>query len=257
MSVERAGAGDPRSPGGAGAVGTETRSIVSCRGVEKRYAVGKIEVPALNGVDLEIEAGDFATLAGPSGSGKTTLLNMIGGLDRPSAGTVVVGGEDLGRLDKNRLTELRLHKIGFVFQAYNLVPVLSAAENVELVLRLLGVAAVERRRRVLGALAEVGLEGLEDRRPAYLSGGQQQRVAVARALVTRPAIVLADEPTANLDSKTAEDLVALMARLNASLGLTFLIGTHDARVIAHSRRRIEMTDGRITRDERGARYGVS
>ncbi len=257
MSAEHEHVRAPEGTRGGGAIGAAPRPIVSCRGLEKRYAVGKIEVPALNGVDLEIATGDFATLAGPSGSGKTTLLNMIGGLDRPSVGTVVVDGEALGGLDKNRLTELRLHKIGFVFQAYNLVPVLSAAENIELVLRLLGVGADERRRRAVAALAEVGLEGLEDRRPAYLSGGQQQRVAVARALVTRPAIVLADEPTANLDSKTAEDLVALMARLNASLGLTFLIGTHDARVIAHSRRRIEMTDGRITRDERAGPDGVS
>ncbi len=223
--------------------------IVSCRGVQKVYTLGAVKVPALNGIDLDIAAGDFATLAGPSGSGKTTLLNMIGGLDRPTAGTVTIAGEDLGKFDKNRLTELRLHKIGFVFQAYNLIPVLSAAENIEFILQLLGIAASERRRRAVAALKDVGLEGMEDRRPAYLSGGQQQRVAVARALVARPAIVLADEPTANLDSKTATDLVALMARLNAASGITFLIGTHDARVIAHARRHIEMTDGRITADE--------
>ena len=225
-------------------------AIVSCRGLEKRYRLGAIEVPALNGVDLDIAAGDFATLAGPSGSGKTTLLNMIGGLDRPSGGSVRVDGDDLGRLGKTHLTELRLHKIGFVFQAYNLIPVLSAAENIEFILQLLGVEARERRRRAVAALGDVGLEGMEDRRPAYLSGGQQQRVAVARALVARPAIVLADEPTANLDSKTAEDLVTLMAELNAASGITFLIGTHDARVIARTRRHIEMTDGRITADER-------
>ncbi|HEY8595942.1 MAG TPA: ABC transporter ATP-binding protein [Devosiaceae bacterium] len=223
--------------------------IVSCRGVEKRYRVGAIEVPALNGVDLDIEKGDFATLSGPSGSGKTTLLNMIGGLDRPSSGEVSVDGTSLKGLDKNRLTEMRLHKIGFVFQAYNLIPVLSARENVEFILQLLGVPAEERGKRADAALRDVGLEGMETRRPAYLSGGQQQRVAVARALVARPAIVLADEPTANLDSKTAEDLVGLMADLNRSLGITFLIGTHDARVMAHSRRHIEMTDGRITSDE--------
>ena len=225
-------------------------AIVSCRAVEKRYTLGAIEVPALNGIDLDIAAGDFATLAGPSGSGKTTLLNMIGGLDRPSGGTVTVDGDDLGRLGKAHLTELRLHKIGFVFQAYNLIPVLSAAENIEFILQLLGVPARERRERAVAALKDVGLQGMEDRRPAYLSGGQQQRVAVARALVARPAIVLADEPTANLDSKTAEDLVALMAELNAASGTTFLIGTHDARVIARTRRHIEMTDGRITADER-------
>lgn len=227
--------------------------IVVCRGLEKRYQVGAVEVPALNGVDLDIETGDFATLAGPSGSGKTTLLNMIGGLDRPSAGTVTVDGQSLGELDKNHLTTLRLTKIGFVFQAFNLIPVLSAEENVEFILQLQGIEAGERRERARAALAEVGLGGLEDRRPAYLSGGQQQRVAVARALVARPAIVLADEPTANLDSKTAEELVGLMARLNEASGVTFLIGTHDARVIAHSKRHLEITDGRITADERKQR----
>ena len=231
--------------------------IVSCRALEKRYRVGAIDVPALNGVDLDIAAGDFATLAGPSGSGKTTLLNLVGGLDKPTKGTVTVDGDDLGRFDKARLTELRLHKIGFVFQAYNLIPVLSAAENIEFVLQLLGVEARERRQRAFAALADVGLEGMEDRRPAYLSGGQQQRVAVARALVARPAIVLADEPTANLDSKTAEDLVALMASLNARSGTTFLIGTHDQRVIERTRRHIEMTDGRITADERRSKADVA
>jgi putative ABC transport system ATP-binding protein len=175
---------------------------------------------------------------------------MIGGLDRPSAGTVTVDGQSLGALDKNALTTLRLTKIGFVFQAFNLIPVLSAEENVEFILQLQGVGADERRQRARTALADVGLGGLEDRRPAYLSGGQQQRVAVARALVAAPAVVLADEPTANLDSKTAEELIALMARLNEASGVTFLIGTHDARVIAHSKRHIELTDGRITADER-------
>ena len=223
--------------------------IVSCHSLVKRYMVGAVEVPALTGVDLDILPGDFATLSGPSGSGKTTLLNMIGGLDSPSEGAVSVNGNDLGILDKARLTELRLHKIGFVFQAYNLIPVLSAAENIELILQLLGVDVKERHDRARIALRDVGLEGLEDRRPSYLSGGQQQRVAVARALVAQPAIVLADEPTANLDSKTTEDLVALMARLNADSGVTFLISTHDARVISHSRRHIVMTDGRITEDE--------
>jgi putative ABC transport system ATP-binding protein len=224
--------------------------IVVCRGLTKRYRLGAVEVPALNGIDLDVAGGEFATLTGPSGSGKTTLLNMIGGLDRPTGGSVAVAGVSLAELDKDALAALRLHRIGFVFQAYNLVPVLSAIENVELVLRLMHLAADDRRRRARAALADVGLEGLEDRRPAYLSGGQQQRVAIARALVSRPAIVLADEPTANLDSKTAEDLLALMARLNASSGITFLIGTHDARVMAHTRRNIEMTDGRITADRR-------
>lgn len=224
-------------------------TIVVCRGLEKRYRQGEIEVPALRGVDLDIHRGDFATLAGPSGSGKTTLLNMIGGLDYPSAGKVIVDGQGLGALSKTDLAEMRLHKIGFVFQAYNLIPVLTAAENIEFILRLQGARAKERHERARAALANVGLEGLEDRRPSHLSGGQQQRVAVARALINRPAIVLADEPTANLDSHTAEGLIDLMADLNARHGTTFLMGTHDARVIARSRRHIELTDGRISSDE--------
>jgi len=230
---------------------SQTRAIVSCRGLSKIYADGAVEVRAVDGLDLDIAAGDFATLSGPSGSGKTTLLNMIGGLDRPTSGTVTVDGEDLGGLNTAHLAELRLHKIGFVFQAYNLIPVLSALENIEFVLQLLGVDAKERRDRAAAALADVGLAGMEGRRPARLSGGQQQRVAVARALVARPAIVLADEPTANLDSKSADDLVSLMAELNARSGTTFLIGTHDARVIARARRHIEMVDGKITADTTG------
>ena len=226
------------------------QSIVSCRGVTKTYKLGAIEVPALNGVDLDLIKGDFATLAGPSGSGKTTLLNMIGGLDQPSGGVVEVGGQAVNGLTKNQLTDLRLHRIGFVFQAYNLIPVLSARENIELILQLRGMGPDERREAARKALSDVGLKGMEDRRPSNLSGGQQQRVAVARALIGQPSIVLADEPTANLDSHTAEDLIALMAELNALSGVTFLIGTHDARVIAHAKRRIEMVDGRISSDER-------
>jgi putative ABC transport system ATP-binding protein len=224
--------------------------IIRCRGVEKTYRQGTVEVPAVRGVDLVVTAGDFATLSGPSGSGKTTLLSLMGGLDRPTQGEIVVGGQSLAGLSPAQLADLRLRKIGFVFQSYSLVPVLSAVENVELVLRLMGTPRAEREARAREVLAQVGLAGLEARRPSRLSGGQQQRVAVARALAARPAIVLADEPTANLDSKTAEDLIALMAELNAASGMTFLIATHDARVIAHSRRRIEMIDGRITADER-------
>ena len=225
-------------------------SIIVCRGVTKIYQQGAVDVPALSGIDLDIDAGDFATLSGPSGSGKTTLLSLIGGLDRPTAGEISVDGVPITGLDAAKLADLRLHKIGFVFQTYSLVPVLSAIENVEFILRLLGRPAAERSARARDVLHEVGLDGLEDRRPAKLSGGQQQRVAVARALAPTPAIVLADEPTANLDSKNAEDLIALMARLNQTSGITFLIATHDARVIAHSRRRIELTDGRITADDR-------
>jgi putative ABC transport system ATP-binding protein len=225
-------------------------AIIQCRDVEKTYRQGEVEVHALRGIDLDIAVGDFATLAGPSGSGKTTLLSLIGGLDLPTFGEVVVDGDPIGGMGRSRLADLRLHKIGFVFQTYSLIPVLSAIENVEFVLRLLGVPAQQRKSRAMEVLGEVGLKGLEKRRPSRLSGGQQQRVAVARALAPRPAIVLADEPTANLDSKNAEELIGLMAQLNMTSGITFLIATHDPRVIAHARRHIEMSDGRITADER-------
>lgn len=225
------------------------RTIVSCRGIRKTYRQGAIEVTALRGVDLDIAAGDFATLAGPSGSGKTTLLNVIGGLDSPTSGEIVVDGQAIAEFSRNRLADMRLHKIGFVFQSLNLIPVLSAVENVEFILRLLNVSPKASRARALQILEEVGLKGLEDRRPARLSGGQQQRVAVARALGPRPAIVLADEPTGSLDSKSADDLISLMGRLNAASGVTFLIATHDPRVMARARRNIVMTDGRITADE--------
>ena len=225
-------------------------AIIECRAVERIYAQGTVAVPALRGLDLLIERGDFATLAGPSGSGKTTLLSVIGGLDRPTAGEILIDGVPLSGMGAPQLAELRLHKIGFVFQSYSLIPVLSALENVEFILRLLGLPRAQRLARAREMLHEVGLAGLEERRPARLSGGQQQRVAVARALAPRPAIVLADEPTANLDSGNAAELIALMERLNAASGITFLIATHDARVIAHARRHIEMTDGRITLDER-------
>ena len=227
-------------------------AIIRCRGVEKIYKQGAIEVPALRGVDLDIEAGDFATLAGPSGSGKTTLLSIIGGLDRPTRGEIVVDGQSTRGLDKNSLADLRLHKIGFVFQSLSLIPVLSAVENVEFILELLNMPRKTSRTRAVEVLDDVGLKGLEDRRPARLSGGQQQRVAVARALGPKPAIVLADEPTASLDSKSAEELIALMAKLNATSGITFLIATHDPRVMARARRNIVLTDGRITADERRA-----
>ncbi len=226
-------------------------AIVSCKGITKVFGKGELAVHALRGIDLDIMEGDFATLAGPSGSGKTTLLNMIGALDHPTAGEVAVDGQSLSGMSKGALSDLRLSKIGFIFQAYNLVPVLSARENVEFVLRLAKVPASERRSRADAALAEVGLQGMESRRPSAMSGGQQQRVAIARALVGRPRIVLADEPTANLDSKTTAELVDLMYRLNQESGITFLIGTHDPRVMDHSKRHIEMEDGQIHSDTRG------
>jgi putative ABC transport system ATP-binding protein len=227
-----------------------TTPIVSCSNVGKSFGKGELMVHALREVDLDIMPGDFATLAGPSGSGKTTLLNMIGALDKPTTGEVVIEGQSLSGMSKSDLSVLRLHKIGFVFQAYNLIPVLSAQENIEFVLELQGCDKTECQRRALEVLAEVGLEGMGHRRPSALSGGQQQRVAVARALVSRPSIVLADEPTANLDSTTTAELVGLMYRLNTESGITFVIGTHDPRVMEHSKRHIELLDGRISSDTR-------
>jgi len=250
VAGRRRGAGEPGGGHESGLRRDRMSAIIRCRDVEMTYRQGINLVRAVRGVDLDIESGDFATLSGPSGSGKTTLLSLIGGLDRPTAGEIQVDGEDITGLSADALADLRRSKIGFVFQTYSLAPVLSAEENVEFTLRLLGRPRAERRERAREVLAEVGLAGLEDRRPGQLSGGQQQRVAVARALAPRPAIVLADEPTANLDSTNAEELIALMARLNQTSGATFLIATHDARVIAHARRRIEMTDGRISADVR-------
>ena len=227
-------------------------AIVECKGITKHYRQGSIDVSALRGIDLTIEKGDFASLAGPSGSGKTTFLNIVGGLDRPTEGSVNIDGEDLTGLDNEALADLRLRKIGFVFQAYNLIPVLSAVENVEFTLQLMEVPADERRKRAKKMLQQVGLEGMENRRPSKLSGGQQQRVAVARALASRPSIVLADEPTANLDTKTAEDLISLMSDLNERFGVTFLMATHDDRVISRTRRHIVIADGRVASDERRA-----
>ena len=226
--------------------------IVTCRGLSKTFGKGELAVHALRDVDLDIMPGDIATLAGPSGSGKTTLLNMIGALDEPTSGEVSVDGQPLSGISRSQLSDLRLSKIGFVFQSYNLIPVLSARENIEFVLQLQGVSASERHDRAMAAIKEVGLSGMEDRRPGKMSGGQQQRVAVARALVSRPTIVLADEPTANLDSKNALELVDLMRSLNREHGTTFLIGTHDIRVMEHSMRHIEMVDGRIDSDARSS-----
>jgi putative ABC transport system ATP-binding protein len=225
--------------------------IVVCERVSKTYHVGHISVPALKEVDLEIPRGQFVTLAGPSGSGKTTLLNVIGGLDRPSAGTITLEGRRVDRLSPAELADLRLGHVGFVFQAYNLIPVLTARENVEFVMELQGVGAGKRRELSGEILQEVGLSGMENRRPAELSGGQQQRVAVARAMVSRPSIVLADEPTANLDSQTARELVELMRALNEKHQITFLISTHDPMVMELAPRRIGLRDGRVVSDQAG------
>ncbi|MEJ2033030.1 MAG: ABC transporter ATP-binding protein [Deltaproteobacteria bacterium] len=223
--------------------------IVECSGIEKSYRQGQVSVHALRGVDLAVEQGGFLALAGPSGSGKTTLLNILGGLDAPDKGRVVVADNDLSTLNPAELAALRLFKVGFVFQAYNLIPVLTARENVEFVMQLQGVPAGERRQRSRAALTDVGLAGLDDRRPAELSGGQQQRVAVARAIVAAPAIVLADEPTANLDSRTGEGLLDLMQAMNEQKGVTFIFSTHDQMVMEHARRLVLIHDGRIVDDQ--------
>jgi len=208
-------------------------------------------VPALRGVDLDIEAGEFTAVAGPSGSGKTTLLNLIGCLDRPTRGRLVIDGDDVAGYKPSELASLRREKIGFVFQTYNLVPVLTAYENVELPLVLLGRhTRVEIRDRVMSMLSEVGLAGLENRRPMDLSGGQQQRVAIARALVKQPSLVLADEPTANLDSENSQAILALMKTMNETRGATYLFSSHDPLVIGYARRLVQMRDGNIVLDER-------
>jgi len=211
----------------------------------KVYRQDSIAVTALRDVDLDIAAGEFVALVGPSGSGKSTLLNLLGGLDRPTSGRLWVADEELGAMSRHALAELRLRKIGFVFQEFNLIPVLSALENVEYVMLLQGVPDAERRARAMAILDEVGLAGLEDRRPGELSGGQQQRVAVARAIVSEPALVLADEPTANLDSVTGAALMDLMRQLNEEKGVTFVFSTHDAMVMERARRLVRLKDGQI------------
>ncbi len=223
-------------------------SAVRCIDLCKTYRQGDEDIKALDHLSIEIENGGFVCLSSPSGGGKTTLLNAIGGLDKPDSGEVWIDEERIDTLSKGQLAELRLRKIGFVFQAYNLIPVLTARENVEFVMQVQGVAGEERRQKALAVLEEVGLAGLEDRRPSEMSGGQQQRVAVARAVVSRPTLILADEPTANLDSKTSDDLMDLFAELNANHNTTFVIATHDQRVMAHIPRLIRMLDGRIVED---------
>jgi putative ABC transport system ATP-binding protein len=225
-------------------------SVIKLENVYKTYDEAKIPVPALNGISLAIEAGEFTAVVGPSGSGKTTLLNIIGGLDRPSSGHVEVGGMDIDQLGDNQLIEFRKNHIGFVFQSYNLIPVLTALENVEFVMLLQNRPAEKRRQRAVELLRAVGLEDKMDKRPGELSGGQQQRVAVARALAPKPAFILADEPTANLDSSSAANLLDIMARLNAEEGVTFVFSTHDQRVIERARRVLTLVDGRVASDEK-------
>lgn len=222
---------------------------VSCKDLCKTFSQGETTIIGLDNVSLDIEPGSFLCLSGPSGSGKTTLLNAIGGLDEPDSGSISIGELRVDLMSKTQLAEMRLHSIGFVFQAYNLIPVLTALENVEFVMQVQGVPAAQRRDKAMAILAEVGLAGMEQRLPAQLSGGQQQRVAVARAIVSEPALVLADEPTANLDSKTSAQLMDLFIELNQTRNITFIIATHDTRVMAYCRRLVRMVDGRIVSDE--------
>lgn len=220
-------------------------AIVSMQKVVRNYYLGKTVVNALGGIDLEVEKGEFICIAGPSGSGKTTLLNLIGCLDRPSSGKVFLDGDDVERLSDNKLSRLRAERIGFIFQSFNLIPVLSAFENIEYPLLLKGVPRGSRKKKVLAMLEEVELADFTRHRPNQLSGGQRQRVAIARALVTDPEMVLADEPTANLDSKTGEAIVDLMRKINQEMKATFIFSTHDSMVMKHAHRMIRLKDGRI------------
>ena len=223
-------------------------TAVRCVDLCKTYRQGDQDIKALDHVSIEIEQGGFVCLSAPSGGGKTTLLNAIGGLDIPDSGEVWIAGQRIDEMSKGELADLRLSSIGFVFQAYNLIPVLTAQENVEFVMQVQGIPGAERRDLSLAILDEVGLKGLENRRPAEMSGGQQQRVAVARAIVSRPALVLADEPTANLDSKTSDELMKLFTELNEHHNTTFVIATHDQRVMRYAKRLVRMLDGRIVDD---------
>jgi len=223
--------------------------LVRARDVTKVYRTDGIEAPALRGITLEVSGGDFVSIVGPSGSGKTTLLNILGALDSLTSGELFVLGNDMTALNRRQRADLRLNSLGFVFQAYNLIPVLTARENVEFVLELQG-AGSERSARAMEILRQLGLEDFADRRPSKLSGGQQQRVAVARAIAAKPALVLADEPTANLDGENAEILLGMMRKLNETQQTTFIFSTHDPRVVAHARRVITLVDGRIANDEK-------
>jgi len=219
--------------------------IVSMQKVTKNYYLGKMIVNALKGVDLRVEKGEFICIAGPSGSGKTTLLNLIGCLDKPTSGKIFLDEDDVERLNDNQLSRLRAERIGFIFQSFNLIPVLSAWENTEYPLLLKGVTRQSRKKKVLAMLEEVELANFAGHRPDQLSGGQRQRVAIARALVTDPEIILADEPTANLDSKTGETIVELMKKINEEMKSTFIFSTHDSMVMEYAHRLIHLQDGRI------------
>ncbi|MCK4853801.1 MAG: ABC transporter ATP-binding protein [Bacteroidales bacterium] len=222
--------------------------VIEIENLEKIYNESEIKVHAVRGIDLSFEQGEFAAIVGPSGSGKTTLLNLLGGLDNPSTGKITIGGVDISSLKSSELINFRLFNIGFVFQAYNLIPVLTAKENVEFVMHLQGKPKTERDARTKELLESVGLGDRLDSRPSKLSGGQQQRVAVARALASKPKFVLADEPTANLDTEATENLLDIMERLNREENITFIFATHDARVMKKARRVITIEDGRVLSD---------
>lgn len=224
--------------------------IVELINVSKVFRSGEEEVHALRNISLTVERGEFTAIAGPSGSGKTTLLNVISGIEKPDEGKVIFDGQPLDRMDENALSDLRLHRIGFVFQAYNLIPTLTGRENAEFVLFLRGVPEKERRERVEEIFRELGIENLLDRFPHQMSGGQQQRVAIARAIVGEPDIILADEPTANLDTKNSTAIIELMKRLNEEKGITFLFSTHDPLIMENARRIVHLRDGRIVGEER-------
>jgi len=225
-------------------------ALLNLKQVKKVYEQGDIKVEALRGIDLEIEKGEFTTVFGPSGSGKTTMLNLIGALDKPTDGTVRVNGDSIGELNKNELALLRRNHIGFIFQSYNLIPVLSAFENISFALRIARKnSKSEEKEKILDLLKAVGLEGLEDRKPAELSGGQKQRVAIARALIKEPKLVLADEPTANLDSDTSHEVLKIMLKMNQELNTTFIFSTHDPLVMDYATRLLELRDGKISKDK--------
>lgn len=223
--------------------------IIEIKNLQKIYNHSAVPVKALNGIDLEIHEGEFTAIVGPSGSGKTTLLNMIGGLDTPTTGDVIIDGTLMNKLNTRQLTNFRLSHIGFVFQAYNLIPVLTAKENVEFIMHLQGRPKAEREQRTNELLKSVGLADRMNSRPNQLSGGQQQRVAVARALASKPRFILADEPTANLDSKSTHTLLDIMEKLNREENITFVFSTHDARVVKKARRVITIEDGKVVKDE--------
>lgn len=225
-----------------------SETVIDAHNISKVYNQETIPVYAINDIHLHIQQGEFTALVGPSGSGKTTLLNLIGGLDRPDKGDIRINGVNIATMSAGKLIDFRLHYIGFVFQSFNLIPVLTARENAEFIMLLQGVKRAEREKKLLQLFKEIGLEDKMNARPAALSGGQQQRVAVARALATKPHFILADEPTANLDSVSAINLLDLMAKLNKEENMTFLFSTHDQRVIDRARRVITLVDGRITTD---------